>query len=167
MQDQLVKVPDHPRSVAYLPLAHIAERVLGIYCPSATRATSRSARSPINSCPRSSRCVRAASSACPGCGSARRRPGGEARGTAEEQSAAMEQARKTALEAYLLRSDGKDVPAELAEVLEQLDTRVMRPVRAAIGLDECHRAFSGAAPIPTRVLEFWRVCPCRCTRCGD
>jgi long-chain acyl-CoA synthetase len=31
---------------------------------------------------------------------------------------------------------------------------VMRPIRAAIGLDDCRRAFSGAAPIPTGVLEF-------------
>ncbi|NUU21694.1 MAG: AMP-binding protein, partial [Streptomycetaceae bacterium] len=33
MQDHLVAVPEHPRTVAYLPLAHIAERVLGIYLP--------------------------------------------------------------------------------------------------------------------------------------
>ena len=31
--EALVPVPDFPRSVAYLPLAHIAERVLGIYSP--------------------------------------------------------------------------------------------------------------------------------------
>ncbi|MEK8174292.1 AMP-binding protein [Streptomyces sp. M19] len=33
MQDLLVPVPEHPRTVAYLPTAHIAERVLGIYMP--------------------------------------------------------------------------------------------------------------------------------------
>lgn len=33
MQEQLVPLPPHPRSVAYLPMAHIAERVLGIYMP--------------------------------------------------------------------------------------------------------------------------------------
>ncbi|NUT47934.1 MAG: AMP-binding protein, partial [Saccharothrix sp.] len=36
----------------------------------------------------------------------------------------------------------------------QLDAQVLRPIRTAVGLDECHRAFSGAAPIPTAVLEF-------------
>ncbi|MEU0224654.1 AMP-dependent synthetase/ligase [Streptomyces sp. NPDC006284] len=155
MQEQLVQVPDHPRSVAYLPLAHIAERVLGIYMPICNAGHVTICPEPDQLLPtlltvrphgffgvprvweKLAAGLRAKLAALP-----------------EEQSAAMEQARKTALEAYLLRSDGKDVPAKLAEVLEQLDTRVMRPVRAAIGLDECHRAFSGAAPIPTRVLEF-------------
>src|SRR4029450_5413981 len=31
--EAMVPVDDHPRSVAYLPLAHIAERILGIYNP--------------------------------------------------------------------------------------------------------------------------------------
>ncbi|MFF8097227.1 AMP-dependent synthetase/ligase [Streptomyces sp. NPDC016675] len=155
MQEQLVQVPDHPRSVAYLPLAHIAERVLGIYMPICNAGHVTICPEPDQLLPtlltvrphgffgvprvweKLAAGLRATLAALPG-----------------ERSAAMEQARKTALEAYLLRSDGKDVPAKLAEVLEQLDTRVMRPVRAAIGLDECHRAFSGAAPIPTRVLEF-------------
>jgi long-chain acyl-CoA synthetase len=72
----------------------------------------------------------------------------------EDQAAALAQAQKTALGLYRLRSDGKDVPAELTEPLDRLDAQVMRPIRAAIGLDDCRRAFSGAAPIPTGVLEF-------------
>ncbi|MFF8680792.1 AMP-dependent synthetase/ligase [Streptomyces sp. NPDC015237] len=155
MQEQLVKVPDHPRSVAYLPLAHIAERVLGIYMPICNAGH-------VTICPEPDQLLPTLLTVRPhGFFGVPRvweklAAGLQAKLAAlpEEQSAAMEQARKTALEAYLLRSDGKDVPAELAEVLEKLDTRVMQPVRAAIGLDECHRAFSGAAPIPTRVLEF-------------
>ncbi|CAM5738140.1 Acyl-CoA synthetase OS=Streptomyces tendae OX=1932 GN=GUR47_11815 PE=4 SV=1 [Streptomyces tendae] len=155
MQDQLVEVPDHPRSVAYLPLAHIAERVLGVYMPICNAGH-------VTICPEPDQLLPTLLTVRPhGFFGVPRvweklAAGLEAKLAAlpEEQSAAMEQARKTALEAYLLRSDGKDVPAELAEALEQLDTRVMRPVRAAIGLDACHRAFSGAAPIPTRVLEF-------------
>jgi long-chain acyl-CoA synthetase len=46
------------------------------------------------------------------------------------------------------------LPAELTGPLEHLDDQVLRPVRAAVGLDECRRAISGAAPIPTGVLEF-------------
>ncbi|MFG3320783.1 AMP-dependent synthetase/ligase [Streptomyces sp. NPDC048171] len=155
MQDQLVKVPDHPRSVAYLPLAHIAERVLGVYMPICNAGH-------VTICPEPDQLLPTLLTVRPhGFFGVPRvweklAAGLQAKLAAlpEEQSAAMEQARKTALEAYLLRSDGKDVPTELAEVLEQLDTRVMRPVRAAIGLDACHRAFSGAAPVPTRVLEF-------------
>ncbi|MGW8631925.1 AMP-dependent synthetase/ligase [Streptomyces sp. NPDC055793] len=155
MQDQLVKVPDHPRSVAYLPLAHIAERVLGIYMPICNAGH-------VTICPEPEQLLPTLLTVRPhGFFGVPRvweklAAGLQAKLAAlpDERSAAMEEARKTALEVYRLRSDGKDVPAELAEVWEQLDTRVMRPVRAAIGLDECHRAFSGAAPIPTRVLEF-------------
>ncbi|MEU5754630.1 AMP-dependent synthetase/ligase [Streptomyces sp. NPDC047829] len=155
MQEQLVQVPDHPRSVAYLPLAHIAERVLGIYMPICNAGH-------VTICPEPDQLLPTLLTVRPhgffGVPRVWEKLAAGLRAKLatlpEEQSAAMEQARKTALEAYLLRSDGKDVPAKLAEVLEQLDTRVMRPVRAAIGLDECHRAFSGAAPIPTRVLEF-------------
>ncbi|MFG3165005.1 AMP-dependent synthetase/ligase [Streptomyces sp. NPDC048232] len=155
MQEQLVKVPDHPRSVAYLPLAHIAERVLGIYMPICNAGH-------VTICPEPDQLLPTLLTVRPhGFFGVPRvweklAAGLQAKLAAlpDEQAAAMEQARKTALEAYRLRSDGKDVPAELAEVWEELDTRVMRPVRAAIGLDECHRAFSGAAPIPTRVLEF-------------
>ncbi|MGW3865287.1 AMP-dependent synthetase/ligase [Streptomyces sp. NPDC005047] len=155
MQEQLVKVPDHPRSVAYLPLAHIAERVLGIYMPICNAGH-------VTICPEPEQLLPTLLTVRPhGFFGVPRvweklAAGLQAKLAAlpDERSAAMEEARKTALEVYRLRSDGKDVPAELAEVWEQLDTRVMRPVRAAIGLDECHRAFSGAAPIPTRVLEF-------------
>ncbi|MEU6289846.1 long-chain fatty acid--CoA ligase [Streptomyces sp. NPDC046988] len=155
MQDQLVKVPDHPRSVAYLPLAHIAERVLGIYMPICNAGH-------VTICPEPDQLLPTLLTVRPhGFFGVPRvweklAAGLQAKLAAlpDERSAAMEEARKTALEVYRLRSDGKDVPAELAEVWEQLDTRVMRPVRATIGLDECHRAFSGAAPIPTRVLEF-------------
>ncbi|MGW2171503.1 AMP-dependent synthetase/ligase [Streptomyces sp. NPDC001705] len=155
MQDQLVKVPDHPRSVAYLPLAHIAERVLGIYMPICNAGH-------VTICPEPEQLLPTLLTVRPhGFFGVPRvweklAAGLQAKLAAlpDERSAAMEEARKTALEVYRLRSDGKDVPAELAEVWEQLDTRVMRPVRAAIGLDECHRAFSGAAPISTRVLEF-------------
>jgi long-chain acyl-CoA synthetase len=155
MQDQLVRVPDHPRSVAYLPLAHIAERVLGVYMPICNAGH-------VTICPQPDQLLSTLLTVRPhGFFGVPRvweklAAGLQAKLAAlpEEASAAMERARKTALEAYRLRSDGKDVPAELAEVLEQLDAQVLRPVRAAIGLDACHRAFSGAAPIPARVLEF-------------
>ncbi|GJF25468.1 AMP-dependent synthetase/ligase [Streptomyces sp. HO565] len=155
MQDQLVRVPDHPRSVAYLPLAHIAERVLGVYMPICNAGH-------VTICPQPDQLLPTLLTVRPhGFFGVPRvweklAAGLQAKLAAlpEEASAAMERARKTALEAYRLRSDGKDVPAELAEVLEQLDAQVLRPVRAAIGLDACHRAFSGAAPIPARVLEF-------------
>ncbi|WP_221350333.1 AMP-dependent synthetase/ligase [Streptomyces beigongshangae] len=155
MQDRLVPVPEHPRSVAYLPMAHIAERVLGIYMPICNAGH-------VTICPEPDRLLPALLTVRPqGFFGVPRvweklAAGLKARLAAldEQQTAAVAQARKIALEVYRLRSGGMDVPAELAEPLEQLDEQVMRPLRRAVGLDECHRAFSGAAPIPPGVLEF-------------
>ncbi|MFB6788716.1 AMP-dependent synthetase/ligase [Streptomyces olivaceus] len=155
MHELLVPVPDHPRSIAYLPLAHVAERVLGIYLPicNAGHVTICAVPEELPAAllavrphgffgvPRVweklSDALRARLDALP-----------------EEPGAALEQARKAALELYRLRSEGKDLPPELTEGLERLDAQVMLPLRAAIGLDQCRRAFSGAAPVPAAVLEF-------------
>ncbi|MEU0449368.1 AMP-dependent synthetase/ligase [Streptomyces tendae] len=155
MQDQLVSVPAHPRSVAYLPLAHIAERVLGIYMPICNGGH-------VTICPQPDQLLPTLLTVRPhGFFGVPRvweklAAGLRAKLAAlpEEQSAAMARAQETALRVYRLRADGKDVPEELAESLEQHDAKVLLPVRAAIGLDECRRAFSGAAPIPTGVLEI-------------
>ncbi|MCQ8833941.1 AMP-dependent synthetase/ligase [Streptomyces malaysiensis] len=155
MQDQLVPVPEHPRSIAYLPMAHIAERVLGIYMPICHAGH-------VTICPEPEQLLPTLLTV---------RPHGffgvprvweklatalraKLSALAEEQAVAVTQARRAYLEVFRLRSAGKDIPADLTEVLEQLDAQVLRPIRAAIGLDDCHRAFSGAAPIPTSVLEF-------------
>ncbi|MGW0492742.1 AMP-dependent synthetase/ligase [Streptomyces olivaceus] len=155
MHELLVPVPDHPRSIAHLPLAHVAERVLGIYLPICNAGH-------VTICPVPEELAAALLAV---------RPHGffgvprvwekladalRARLDAlpEEPGAALEQARKAALELYRLRSEGKDLPPELTEGLERLDAQVMLPLRAAIGLDQCRRAFSGAAPVPAAVLEF-------------
>ncbi|MEV6263523.1 AMP-dependent synthetase/ligase [Streptomyces sp. NPDC051784] len=155
MQDQLVPVPDHPRTLAYLPLAHIAERVLGIYMPICNAGH-------VTICPDAGQLLPALLAV---------RPHGffgvprvweklaaglraQLAALPAEQATAVDHARKTALEVYRLRSEGEETPAELARTLDQLGTRVLQPILAAIGFDQCHRAFSGAAPIPTGVLEF-------------
>ncbi|MFF5103425.1 AMP-dependent synthetase/ligase [Streptomyces sp. NPDC000134] len=156
MQDHLVPVPDHPRSVAYLPLAHIAERVLGIYLPICHAGH-------VTICPSPDRLLPTLLSVRPhGFFGVPRvweklAAGLQAHLAAlpPERAEAVARARETALEAYRLRSAGKDLPAELTGPLAESDAEVLRPLRAAIGLDDCRRAFSGAAPIPTAVLEFW------------
>ncbi|MFZ3565687.1 AMP-dependent synthetase/ligase [Streptomyces sp. BH097] len=155
MQEQLVPLPEHPRSVAYLPMAHIAERVLGIYMPICSGGHVTICPSPDQLLPALQKVrphgffgvprvweklttgLRAQLAALP-----------------EEQATALAQVQKTALEVFRLRSADKGVPPELAEQLETLDELALRPLRAAIGFDDCLRAFSGAAPIPTAVLEF-------------
>ncbi|SFS74586.1 AMP-dependent synthetase/ligase [Saccharopolyspora flava] len=155
MQDHLVPVAEHPRSVAYLPLAHIAERVLGIYMPicnagHVTLCEDQAQLLPtLNAVrphgffgvPRVWEKLVAGMSA-------------KLAALPAEQAEAVERAREVALEVFRLRSADRAVPAELAERHRELDERVLRPLRAAIGLDDCARAFSGAAPIPAAVLEF-------------
>jgi long-chain acyl-CoA synthetase len=155
MQDELVAVPDHPRTLAYLPMAHIAERVLGIYMPICNAGHVTICQDPAQLLP----------------GLLQVRPHGffgvprvweklaaglKARlaTLTGERAAAVAQAQKLALEAFRLRSEGREVPEETAASLRQLDEQVLRPIRAAIGFDDCRRTFSGAAPIPTAVLEF-------------
>ncbi|MCX4835528.1 long-chain fatty acid--CoA ligase [Streptomyces sp. NBC_01016] len=155
MQEQLVPLPPHPRSVAYLPMAHIAERVLGIYMPICSAGHVTICPSPDQLLPalqkvrphgffgvprvweKLTTVLRAQLAALP-----------------EQQATALAQAQKAALEVFRLRSAGEDVPPELAAQLKKLDDLALRPLRAAIGFDDCLRAFSGAAPIPTAVLEF-------------
>ncbi|NYV75058.1 long-chain fatty acid--CoA ligase [Streptomyces sp. UH6] len=155
MQDQLVAVPEHPRTLAYLPMAHIAERVLGIYLPICNAGHVTICADPAQLLP----------------GLLQVRPHGffgvprvweklaaglEARlaTLTGERAEAVEQARKLALETFRLRSEGRRVPEDVAASLRRLDEEVLLPIRAAVGFDDCRRAFSGAAPIPTAVLEL-------------
>ncbi|GAA4618658.1 AMP-dependent synthetase/ligase [Saccharopolyspora hordei] len=155
MQEHLIPVPEHPRTVAYLPLAHIAERVLGIYMPICNAGH-------VTICPDQAQLLPTLVAVRPhgffgvprvweklaaGLEAQLGRLGGE-------QAAAVAEARDVALEVFRLRSAGKEVPAELQEQHDRLDGAVLRPIRAAVGLDDCRRAASGAAPIPTAVLEF-------------
>ncbi len=55
-----------------------------------------------------------------------------------------------------LRARGEEPSGELAEQWAFVDQVAMAPVRAAIGLDQCEIAFSGAAPIPPEVIDFLR-----------
>ncbi|WP_167158881.1 AMP-dependent synthetase/ligase [Streptomyces sp. MBT27] len=155
MQDGLVAVPEHPRTVAYLPLAHIAERVLGIYMPICNAGHVTLCADPAQ-LPATLQAVRPhAFFGVPRIWE-KLAVGARARIAAlpPEQAAVVAQAQDTAIEVYRLRSAGKAVPAELTLRCAQLDRAVLAPIRAAIGFDDCRRAFSGAAPIPTAVLEF-------------
>jgi len=55
-----------------------------------------------------------------------------------------------------LRARGKEPAGELAEQWAFVDEVAFAPVRKAVGLDECEIAFSGAAPIPPEVIDFLR-----------
>ncbi|WP_328459690.1 AMP-dependent synthetase/ligase [Actinoplanes sp. NBC_00393] len=150
-----VDVPDHAASLAYLPLAHIAERILGIYNP-IYRAGH------VTICPDPAQLL---------AGLVRIRPvsffgvpriwekmvagvQGQLAAAEPQVRAAVDAARAVALEAYHLRAAEKPVPPELAAKLAVLDEKVLKPLRARLGLDNMIHAGSGAAPIPVEVLLY-------------
>ncbi|HEU5474677.1 MAG TPA: AMP-dependent synthetase/ligase [Actinophytocola sp.] len=146
---------EHPRSVAYLPLAHIAERILGIYLPIWLAGHVTICADPTKLLPtlqavrphglfgvprvweKMAAGLQGALAAAP-----------------VEQRAAVDAARSLATEVYRLRVAGEPVPDELAARFDAADAAVLRPIRAMLGLDESVRNSSGAAPIPVAVLEF-------------
>jgi long-chain acyl-CoA synthetase len=54
-----------------------------------------------------------------------------------------------------LEQAGKPVPLGLRLRHKVLDRLVYRKIRARLGLDQCHMAFSGAAPLADDVMEFF------------
>src|SRR3954447_7581570 len=55
-----------------------------------------------------------------------------------------------------LKSRGEPLPEELAASWGFVDEVAFAPLRAMVGLDQCEVAFSGAAPIPPEVIDFLR-----------
>ncbi|GAA4967359.1 AMP-dependent synthetase/ligase [Nonomuraea thailandensis] len=156
LQELVQPVPAHPRTVAYLPLAHIAERVLGIYLP-------LYAAGHVTICNDSTRLLATLTAVRPqaffgvprvwekfAAGLQHALSGLE--GGARD---AVGRARELAAEAYRIRATGAPLPDELAGALQQADQAVLRPLRERIGLAEAVRLGSGAAPVPAEVLEFF------------
>lgn len=145
----------HPRSVAYLPLAHIAERMLGIYLPICLAGH-------ITVCAEVTQLLPTLLAVRPhglfGVPRVWEKMAAALQGTLaalpEAQRAVITEARELALRVYRLRSSRTPIPDDLAERFEKLDAAVLRPIRAKLGLDESLRNSSGAAPIPVAVLEF-------------
>ncbi|MCP2251639.1 long-chain acyl-CoA synthetase [Prauserella aidingensis] len=155
-QELIRPVEDHPRMVAYLPLAHVAERVLGMYLLlfSAGHATV---------CPDQAQLVPTLTETRPhgffGVPRVWEKIAagiqGILGGLPEEQAAAIEQARDVAATVYRVRADGGEPTPEVAEAFDRADRTVLRPLREQLGLGEAERLGSGAAPIPASVLEFF------------
>lgn len=153
--ESMVSVPDHAPSVAYLPLAHIAERFLGIYNP-IYRAGH------VTICPDATQLVAALRAVGPASFFGVPRvwekmaAGVQAHLATAEHAvrAAVAAASAVTLEAYELRAAGRPVPDELAGRVAQARDTVLRPVQATLGLQNMTWPGSGAAPIPVDVLRF-------------
>ncbi|MEV0135297.1 long-chain fatty acid--CoA ligase [Dactylosporangium sp. NPDC050688] len=150
-----VTLPDHPRTLAYLPLAHIAERMLGIY-----NFVYRAGYVTIVPDPQqfaaALRVVRPHSLFGVPRVWERLAAGVRAHLDAAEPAVreAFDAASALAREHHLARAEGRTLTAEQLARLAEADAAVLQPMRRMLGLDELRWAGSGAAPIPADVLLF-------------
>jgi long-chain acyl-CoA synthetase len=73
-----------------------------------------------------------------------------------DTEASFADALRVGREVQQLRARGEEPGGELAATWEFVDAMAFAPVRAAVGLDECEFVFSGAAPVPPEVIDFLR-----------
>ncbi|MFD6532737.1 AMP-dependent synthetase/ligase [Streptomyces sp. NPDC060184] len=154
--DAVVELPPHVEHICYLPFAHIAERMLGIYLPchrashvylcadpSGVAAVVREVRpAQFFGVPRIweklSATVRGLLSLMP-----------------PEQLAVIEAAFEVARAHVGYRERGETPPAELEERYGRVRRDVLLPMLAAGGLDRVTWAASASAPMPVDVVRFW------------
>ncbi|TCO54226.1 AMP-dependent synthetase/ligase [Actinocrispum wychmicini] len=153
LQELVQPGPAHPRTVAYLPLAHIAERVLGIYQPIYTAGH-------VTICADATQLLATLTKVRPQGFFGVPRVWEKFAAGLHHVLSTMDgdlvgQARELAAEAYRIRATGDPLPDELAERLAHADRAVLRPLRERLGLAEAVRLGSGAAPVPAEVLEFF------------
>jgi long-chain acyl-CoA synthetase len=145
------------RLVSYLPMAHIAERMVSHYnhvlrgseavpCPEITALSTYLPR------------VRPSALFGPPRVWEKLATGIQAQVAARgpEAAASFEGALAVGRQVQQLRAAGEEPTGELAETWAFVDEVAFAPVRAAIGLDQCEYVFSGAAPVPPEVIDFLR-----------
>ncbi|PDP85628.1 long-chain fatty acid--CoA ligase [Glycomyces fuscus] len=154
--DASVELPEHPDHVCYLPLAHIAERMLGLYLP-VFRASHVWMCDDLQDLPAVLRHVRppqffGVPRVWEKFASALR---AELARLPEEERAAVDAATAVAAEHVAHRERGGEVPAALAERFERARAEVLLPLLAGVGLDRVTWAASASAPMPLDVVRFW------------
>jgi long-chain acyl-CoA synthetase len=153
--DAVVPTPMHAKSVAYLPLAHIAERELGIY-----RAAFKALH--VTVCADPAQVVAALGQTRPPAFFGVPRVWEKLAGGLRAKIDSLDVPARTAImaahalgvTALRLTGSGQRVPDDLAAQLAAADAVALRPIRAALGLDALQWASSGSAPIPVEVLEY-------------
>ncbi|MFF4470449.1 AMP-dependent synthetase/ligase [Streptomyces sp. NPDC001599] len=154
--DAVVELPPHVEHICYLPFAHIAERMLGIYLP----------------CHRASHVYLCADPAAVGTVVRKVRPAqffgvpriweklcAAVRAVLSlmpaEQRAVIDAASAVAREHVGYRERGESPPAELDERYTRAREEILLPLLAAGGLDRVTWAASASAPMPVDVVDFW------------
>lgn len=154
--DRNTDLPEHAEHLCYLPFAHIAERILGIYLPllraahvrlvadPAAVAAAVRERHPVQffGVPRVWEKLAAAVKAV-------------IAGLPEEQQRAIEGAGALARTRAGHRERGEEVPAALEASYAQAKERVLDPLLRRAGLDRLEWTASATAPMPIDVVRFW------------
>ncbi|MET3984412.1 AMP-dependent synthetase/ligase [Streptomyces sp. PvR034] len=154
--DRHVELPEHAEHICYLPFAHIAERVLGIYLPLLRAAHVRLCADPTAvagavrelhpvqffGVPRVweklAASVRAVLAGLP-----------------QEQRSAIEAANDTARARAGHRERGEAVPPAVEAAYALAKERVLDPLLVMAGLDRLVWTASATAPMPLDVVRFW------------
>ncbi|MGW8377443.1 AMP-dependent synthetase/ligase [Streptomyces sp. ODS28] len=154
--DGAVELPDHVEHICYLPFAHIAERMLGIYLP-----VFRAAH--VHLCSDPGQVAETAKELHPaqffGVPRVWEKLAASVRaGLAmlpEEQRAAVEAANETAREHVGCRERGEEPPAELDAAYRKARAEVLEPLLALAGFDRLVWTASASAPMPQEVVRFF------------
>jgi long-chain acyl-CoA synthetase len=150
-------IPDKPRWVSYLPLAHIAERMFSIYLPI-------HAGTHVHFCPDPAQLVRVVGKVRPnGFFGVPRvwekiRAGIEALLTLEQDEgkrAAVAKAMATGRRYVEACQYGRSMPPGLEAEFAAADAAVLAPIRGLLGLGEAEVVSSAAAPLPPEVAAFF------------
>ncbi|MFG2292632.1 AMP-dependent synthetase/ligase [Streptomyces sp. NPDC048603] len=154
--DRNTELPEHAEHISYLPLAHIAERILGIYLPLLRAAHVRLCADPtaVAGAVRELRpvqffgvprvweklaaSVRAVLAKLP-----------------EDQRSAIEAANDLARARAAHHERGEEVPEATAAAYARAKERVLDPLLALAGLDRLVWTASATAPMPIDVTRFW------------
>jgi long-chain acyl-CoA synthetase len=145
------------RLVSYLPMAHVAERMVSYYnhvlrgsqvvpCPDMTQLTSYLPAvrpTALFGPPRVWEKLVAGIRA-------------QVASRGPETEASFSEALQVGRQVQQLRARGEEPTGELAETWAFVDEVAFAPVRAAVGLDDAEYVFSGAAPVPAEVIDFLR-----------
>ncbi|MFJ8162641.1 AMP-dependent synthetase/ligase [Streptomyces sp. NPDC096136] len=154
--DRNVDLPEHAEHICYLPFAHIAERILGIYLPLLRAAHVRLVADPaaVAAAVRELRPVqffgvpRVWEKLAAGVRAV-------LAGLPQEQRRAIEGAGDVARARAGHRERGEEVPAALEAAYAEVKERVLDPLLRLAGLDRLLWTASATAPMPIDVVRFW------------
>ncbi|EID55486.1 AMP-dependent synthetase/ligase [Saccharomonospora xinjiangensis] len=147
--------PPHLANIAYLPLAHIAERELSIYIPVVRAGHVHTLADPTAIVAALTRVRPQSFFGVPRVWE--KMVAGLRNmlaGVPEDRRNALLAAADLVREGYRLRGAGAKVPPELADRIAEIDRTVIAPLRVLLGLDRLLFASSGAAALPEEVLYF-------------